>query len=197
MIHDLKLGDVPTWLAALFGGAAAVAALVQLSRQRRELRRVGSALERLQAEQLDLELEPQRQAARRARRRQAQDVTIYRGQANLTRGDSTQAAFLSTYIAVTNLSGEPVRRVDVRFGSRPADRVGQLDHSTTEPQELREQRTSPIEVLHHGEAWYFVAPESEREIDNREIIARFDDADERRWEANPDRRLEDAPDTSW
>jgi hypothetical protein len=194
-IHQVHWGDVPTWVGAVFLAAAALVGLLQLRRQSVELGTVRKDLQELQAEQLDLQLEPERIAARRDRRKQAEQVLCSRRKDQIRLEGNATAPSAWDYLLVTNTSDEPIRTVNVSFGGQGPFRVGHLEPQT-KGLVLVGRVDQPVPIIDPSVDWCFLQP-GNVDPENAAVLVRFDDANEVRWQANLVGQLDEAHDDSW
>ena len=187
-------GDAPTWVGAVFLGAAALTGLFQLGRQRKELGAVRLDLQKLelQNEELNLQLEPERIAARRSRRKQAEQVDCSRREDQIRLEGNATGPSAWDYLLVTNTSDEPIRTVNVSFGGEGPFGVGHLERQA-DGLVLVGRVDWPVPVINPGGEWCFLQP-GNVDPGNAAVLVRFDDANGVRWQANLVGQLDGAHD---
>lgn len=197
-IGDVQVGDAATWATATFTAIFAGIAYYQLKAQRQELSEklsnVGNKLDELKAERIDLDLEARRREEYRARRAQAAQVHLDRGdKVELLEPPVTMPTGYS-YLAVTNRSGEPVRTVDVWFGETYAYDVGKLDPAAPGPQQLQDRHRMTLGEILPGDTWYFLVLTTYRmDVPDDQVYAFFTDLNGVRWRKNLIEELVEIP----
>jgi hypothetical protein len=189
-------GDVPTWVGAVFAGAAAIGAIWTLASQRKQIREqrgfideqsqfIGEqrAFIQRQSEVLALQERELVALADERARAQAQRVTMVAvvrdGPEELYPGIVNSRCWEAT---VRNDSNETIRDVNVRCGTDGTDAV--LDVVPGGIDDGPPQRTmAPVGAIGPGRAFsFFLTPGASTQIGNNPPVVTFTDANGRRWQ---------------
>ncbi|MER6235942.1 hypothetical protein ABT185_07680 [Streptomyces clavifer] len=172
----VDLGDVPTWIAAVFAGGAALFAGLTIRSQRQQITEQREFIGE-QSANLTLERAELRAAQEERKWAQAKQVVMTFRTAGFTEQDG--AGGLIGYdrwdVHVVNGSDEPVRDVLVRFGDTyNAVEAVEMD-SRHLPDEGR--RGVPVAVMGPGRDVLFSSPRwAEATVDNNRPAVQFTDA---------------------
>jgi hypothetical protein len=185
----MHLGDAATWATATFTAIFAGIAYYQLKAQRQELSEklsnVGDKLDELKADRIKQELRERREKWEQARRAQAMQVKLKRGDKVelLMPGDTTPTEY--SYLAVTNQSDNPLHTVCATFHNKYAWYIGKLDPDARGPQQLQDPTREVLSEILPGETWYFlVLATSRTSVPDDQVYAGFTDANGVRWRKN-------------
>ncbi|NUS82981.1 MAG: hypothetical protein HOY75_09550 [Streptomyces sp.] len=187
----LQWGDVPTAVATVFAGAAALYGFQTIKSQRQQIGEqrefIGEQTRFMDEQRQNLELERAelRAAAEDRRTAQAKRVTMHSRKAGAST-DSQGAATPDTHwvVTVTNNSDAPVRQVEVWFGNTyNSDEVHEWNASWHETRhEPGERLMQLVDYIGPGRAVRFMSPHySSTEVHNKRPVLYFSDENGTRW----------------
>lgn len=210
-MSSINWGDFPTWLTGVATIVAAVAAIVgaraafsQLKSQRNEIERQGAEQARL-AELQTKQLGQLEQQALLSRRSQAEQVYIER-QAHMTGFGERDGIILH------NDSGRPIREVAARVivvetsrtpttvdGSMVRPEAHRLSPFTGDPgsAEPDEDPEKPIRLIGRHKKAYIVWSYAPGAFPVLNVLVRFSDDADVRWQVDKDMHLTEVPDALW
>jgi hypothetical protein len=171
----VNLGDLPTWLAVVFAAVAAVVAFRQLRAQQRELTRQLAALERQQADQVDV------YATTEVRRVPVEEA------------DKT-VNVQCWELVVINRSRRPVRNVEARIDATGSSSLSPPDRSGWGNEEgvvleRSENGKTTITILRAGLRALFLFEHRKKEYPEARMVARFTDDAGLNWQIDHDMHL--------
>jgi hypothetical protein len=168
----VNLGDLPTWLAVIF---AAAVALSQLRGQQKELTRQLAALERQQADQVDM------YASSQVRRLPGDEP-----------GKTVQTSCWD--MVVSNASRRPIRNVEARIDATGSGDLSAPDWSGWGAQDeptfgQSKDGKATITLLRAEHRAVFAFPHPTREFPDARVVTRFTDDAGLYWQIGHDMHL--------
>lgn len=191
-------GDVPTWVAAVFAGGAALFAYQTIKSQREQIgeQRVFIAE---QSVNLELERAELRAAAKDRRKAQAQQIKVYHRKAGgEVTGVGTPTVDDHWVVTVSNFSTSPIHDVEVRFGA--AYLAAEIyawpinAHPRDRAVSARDRMVAPVALLGPDRAARFMSQTfSPATLHNSKPSVAFTDDGGVRWRLDYFGKLEEAP----
>ncbi|MFI6530499.1 hypothetical protein [Streptomyces uncialis] len=172
-MNGINWGDAPTWLGVAFAGAAATAAIRTMRNQQTQLeeqrRFIGE-----QSEVLTLQGAELRASAEERRRGQSKRIAV---SLEFRRASEGGAIWV---VDVVNGSDEPIREVDVRFGT--AHHAAFVSEVSAVHLPDGGRRARPLHLLGGGRAAQFMSSLwQEATAENNRPVVSFRDAAGYRW----------------
>ncbi|MFE9645303.1 hypothetical protein ACFYO0_14540 [Streptomyces sp. NPDC006365] len=185
-------GDVPTWMAAIFAGGAALFAYLTIKSQREQI----AEQRRFIAEQsanLALERSELRAAAEDRKWAQARQVFMYHRQEGTERDNEGNFVCYDHWIVlVENSSDAPIHQLEMRFGTAYiAAEVWELPRA---PRGEDERCTYPLHLLGPKRRARFLSQRwSEATVHNNRPTLTFTDDSGVCWSLDSQGKLEEVP----